>query len=187
MIHESLKKVATLLNVPENLLTQATNPFLNHRYRREHPVGDIIVNPDQILEGDLILWFIKLYPSQDLMKALPSLTPSHFKDPFCRALYQHLASSLNSNAHLDFLALIALAQTEAEQDFFTRLLKKKINLEKKIQFFPQAVQRLIDRKRIDEREEIRQKINSGACTEDQALVLAKQFDSLKETTLIFSL
>jgi DNA primase, catalytic core len=181
MVHESLKKLASLLDVPENMLTHSTNPFLSYRYKREHPVGDIYVNADQILEGDLILWYIKLFPSQDLLKPLAFLTESHFKDPFCRSIFIELSTALRSNAHLDLIKLLSYAETSEQQIFFTRLLKKKMNVEKKALYFPQAVQRLLDRKRIEEREEIRQKLHSSATSEEEALHLARQFDTLKQT------
>ena len=168
------------MNVPENMLTQSTHPFLNYRYKREHPVGDILINPDQILEGDLILWYIKLFPSQDLLKPLAFLTYQHFKDPFCRALFTQLTDSLQRNTPLDLIQLLTAAETPEQQEFFTRLLKKKINIDKKEIYFPQAVQRLIDRKRLEDREEIRQKLHSGTPSEEEALLLAKQFDALKQ-------
>lgn len=180
MVHESLKKLADLLQVPENLLTRSTNPFMNFKYKREHPVGDIQINPDQILEGDLLLWYIKLYPSQDLMKPLLYLTEGHFKDPFCRALFVELSSALRNNGPLDLIKLLAHAETPEQQLFFTQLLKKRIHLEKKHIYFTNAVQRLLDRKRLEEREEIRQKLHSSTTTEEEALRLAKQFDILKQ-------
>lgn len=180
MVHESLKKLADLLNVPENLVTHSAQPFLGYKYKREHPVGDMHINPDQILEGDLILWYIKLFPSSDLMKPLQFLTEGHFKDPFCRALFIELTSALKSNAPLDLIKLLSHAETPEQQIFFTRLLKKKIHIEKKGIFFTGAVQKLIDRKRLEEREEIRQKLHSSTTSEEEALRLAKQFDALKQ-------
>lgn len=179
MVHESLKKLAGLLNVPENMLTQSTNPFLAYRYKREHPVGEIQINPDQILEGDVILWYIKLFPATELHQGISYLTDAHFKDLFCRAAFRELKAALQGNQPLDLIRLLSLAETSQEQDFFGRLLKKRINVEKKELYFPQAIQRLLDRKRLEEREEIRQKLHSGVPSEEEALQLAKQFDSLK--------
>jgi DNA primase len=60
------------------------------------------------------------------------------------------------------------------------ILQKRVNRERAEVCFLETVQRLLERHWMNQREEIKVKIYSGTCSEEQVLELARKFDQLKK-------
>jgi len=64
--------------------------------------------------------------------------------------------------------------------FWQRLSKKKVNTDKAEEGLIEVIHRLLIRKWMEEREGIKAKIQSGTCTDAEALQLAKAFDEIRK-------
>jgi DNA primase len=86
---------------------------------------------------------------------------------------------LLAQGNADLLSLaICLDDTEG-QLFMSELLQKKVNTEKAESLFLETIQRILNRNWMEMREDIKIRIHSGQCTDDEVDVLMRKFDELK--------
>lgn len=180
MVHESLRKLARLTQTPESMIgVGETTPQVH--IKRQASVSFTGVDPDRILEADLLRWLLLMGEScpELIPIAKTNLTPEHFRLTAGRMLYEKYLHALENNLPRDLLSLaIDLEQTEA-QLFMAEILQKRVNRDKAVSCFMETVQRLLERHWMQQREEIKMKIFSGTCSEEQVLELARKFDELK--------
>jgi DNA primase len=173
MIHESLKQLSQTLEVPEETLGLNPGAFRGSYKRETLQLGGI--DPGRILEFDLLRWLFimgsenKLY----LSTAATYLKEEDFYDPVCRALFQaHV-----KHPGAEILEVILESGEEKAPHYVEEIMKQKVNLQKAQGHFLETVQKLVDRRWLEEREEIKRKIHSGKYSDEQVLELAKAFDS----------
>lgn len=178
MVHESLRKLAKLLEVPESLLGIGKAPETPQTFiKKEGRVSDINVDPDLVLETDLLRW-LSLDPTLiDL--AQNNITPDHFYNPLCRRLYVQLESSED-----DLLTLAMQSDDPETKLFISNMIQKKVNKEKSKEGLLATLQKILERHYLDAREQIRRKIESGTLSDEETLLLAKQFDNLNRPDLV---
>lgn len=170
MVHESLRKVASLVNVPEEMIG-VKQSYAPHLYvKREGRALRDPVDPNRVLELDLLRWLV-LMREEFLSIAELNLSEEHFWSPACRELYTKLRTEKNT----DLLALAA-----GDTTLLDEILKKKVNRERAKGQFLETVQKLLDRQWMQTREAIKMEIHSGKHTDEELLALAKQFDELKK-------
>jgi DNA primase len=182
MVHESLKKLASLADVPDEILGAATRVAPNMQIKRIQFFGKEEVDPDKILEGDLLRWLIvcgndnaKLY---DLCKV--NLTSTSFRNPLARLLYDYLLKCYEEKRPFDFLELAAEVEGEEANSFLSSILGRKVNREKAHLLIEETIVRIKERNWLFEREQIRQKIQSGTLSEEEVHELVKKFDEVKK-------
>lgn len=189
MVHESLRKLARLLQVPEEMvgLTRAggSNPLM----RRSASAGWLQIDPDKILEGDLLRWLLlsgeKRAAIIQLVKA--NLQESDFKNDHCKLLYQKILLVGQSQENWDTLALAAEVGDHDAQALLDELLRKKINREKALEHVEETVKKLLERNWMHQRESIRLKLESGTCSEEEEMQLLQEFIALKRPEAIKTL
>lgn len=168
MVHESLKKLAALTN--------SFDAILNLYDRKEEVQKRGIlsfeeINPDEILEMDLLrLLFLE---KKFLDVASKNLNEKYFKVEACKNLY------LKFMQVEDFLALGSILSDE-ESKLLSVVMQRKINREKREELLTATLQKVLDREWMLEREEIKLKINSKNCSDEEAFVLAQEFDRIKK-------
>jgi len=174
MVHESLRKLAELVQVPEELIgVGALQPT---QVKREGHVKQEGVDADKILETDLLRLLFrageKLFP---IVRA--NLKPEQLKIASCRRLY---AIFLEAGSSIDLLACAGGLEKEEESDIVLEIMSRKIQLEKAEESLISTIKRILQRNWMEEREAIKLKLHSGKLEEDEALEIAKQFDVLKK-------
>ena len=171
MVHESLRKLAHLLSVPEKLIgldAPEAKPFV----KTSGSITQTDVNPDRILEVDLLRW---LYLTPDLSPHIKrNIEPKHLRVPACRSLYERFLASTE-----DFRTLTLSLDNPEEMLLLTEIAQKKVNLERKEQGVNETILALLERYWLSEREKIKRQIQSGKLTQDEVLALARTFDQLK--------
>jgi DNA primase len=176
MVHESLRKLALIAKVPENMLGVGVlpeTPFIKQVGR----VSFTRIDPDRILETDLLRWllFVGESDSRLLHIVRNNLKPDHFRTESCRRLF-----SLYLEQPRDLFSL-AIDMDEAEgQALLSEIMEKKINLQKAEEGIILTVRKILLREWMAEREAIKMKIHRGDCSDEEVLELAKQFDLLKK-------
>jgi len=178
IIHESMKKLAEITATPAAMID--INP---EAICQAYSVAksEEKVDGDEVLEKDLLRWlFIMGGEKEIILKiAINNLKSENFKINSCRKFYERFMQLYANEEKLDLLSF-ANSFSEEEESFFSSILKKRINREKTEDVFIETVQKMLDRDWLLEREEIKQKIQSGLCSEVEVMELARQFDNLKK-------
>jgi DNA primase len=183
MVHESLRQLARLLQIPETMIAAETlvSPSITYLKKVAHVGTQASIDPNRILECDLLRWMLLMgetHPHFIEMVRL-NLTEADFHAPICRNLYLAYLEQCAHGRSPDLLSLVIAIDHEEGQAFISELLQKKVNKEKAEAHFIETIQRLLDRKWMALREEIKMKIQSGQLSDDEALEFVKQFDDLK--------
>ncbi len=180
MVHESLRKLAQLMQVPENLIGVGTlQPMM---IRREGHITQEGVDANKILETDLLrLLFLSNEPK--LFKiAKNNLSPAELKVDICRRLYTIFLDAYEKESCTDLLSCAAGLEKEEESDIVLDIMRRKIHVEKAEEALLHTLKTILQRNWMEERESIKIQLYSGKLSEDEALDLAKQFDHLKRNS-----
>ena len=182
MVHESLRKLARLTQTPESILNTSEPPSPQTHIKRQASVTFTEIDPDRIIEADLLRWLILMGPSLPKLVQIAELNlkGAHFRHPAGRGLYEKYIAAAKDGKPCDLLSLAIDLDHAEQQIFMAEVLQKKVNREKAYECFVETVQRILERHWMQQREEIKIRIYSGKCSEDEVLDLARQFDLIKK-------
>jgi len=183
MVHESLKELAKLLSIPEGMLGIGVDYIPNVHINNNAIAGIHQVDSHRILEADFLRWLLLASDEHPQLVALAKATiaPCDLIVPPCQRLYSCYLDRLAKGLACDLLSLSIALPTQQEQALIAELPEKKINKERADFLFAETIQRLHDRNWMQQREAIKMRIQSGQCSDDEVMELARQFDALKRT------
>jgi len=180
MVHESLRKLARLTQTPEAIVGAPEENAPQIYIKRSTSLGVTEIDPDRILEADLLRWLLLGPVTEQMIRIVESnLNTEHFRLAAARRLYEKALSAAKENKTCDLLTLAIDLENPEQQMFLAEILQKRVNRDKAMDGLIEAVQRLLERYWMQQREEIKLKIYSGKCSEAEVLELAKQFDEIK--------
>ena len=166
MVHESVKRLAFLLQVPQEILGIG---MVRQNYEKQavEPIKVIDVNYDRILEGDLLRWLILFNNEANaeiglLFKVIYS---EDFILPEAKQLFLQLKEAHGKNQKIDLLSLASYLE-EDTRVFVDEIFQRKIAKERGDTLWKEALQKLLDRNWMGKREEVRSKIQSGQYSDD---------------------
>jgi DNA primase len=183
MIHESLRKLARITNTPESLvgapIKEENSPQIY--IKRTASVTFTEIDPDRILEADLLRWLLLMGQTLPKLFALAAanLTSTHFRVAAGRRLFEKIMEAAQLDKPFDLLSLAIGLDSPDQQLFMAEVLQKKINRDRALACFIETVQKMLERHWMHQREEIKIKIYSGSCSEAEVLELARKFDEVK--------
>lgn len=176
MVHESLRKLAQLIAVPESVVGVGASPE-SHFIKRTGKAGKHDVDSDRVLETDLLRWLLLKTDERLFTIAKTNLAPDLFRNPICQRIFTHI---LSRETPTDLISLASTLENEEEQKLLSQIVEKKVNVDRAEEGLVEVIHRLLIRKWMEEREAIRAKIHSGACSEEETLKLAKVFDEIRK-------
>lgn len=180
LVHESLRKLASIANVPE--ATLGMGPHVAEGFvRRSEAVVKLSIDPNKILETDLLRWLLLSSTDQRKMIELAkkNVRPDQMKTPSCKSLYEALLTAHAQNLPVDLLSLGSKVNTAEEQQVLSDLMQRKINVQKAEEGIKESIRKILLRHWMEERESIKIQIQNSNGSEEDVLLLAKQFDELK--------
>lgn len=181
MVHESLRKLARLTQTPESIIGGPEQNTPQVYIKRSASVTFTEIDPDRILEADLLRWLFLM--GESCLSLIPiaeaNLKPEHFRVAAGRSLFEKYLAAAKENKPRDLLTLAIDLEQAEQQLFMAEILQKRVNREKAVSCFVETVQRMLERHWMHQREEIKLKIYSGTCNEAEVLDLARQFDQIK--------
>ncbi|MBJ7449297.1 MAG: DNA primase [Parachlamydiales bacterium] len=182
MVHESLRKLARLTNIPEEVLATNSSTRAFRFIKKSGSAGGFEVDPDRILETDLLRWLLLMGEEERKLVDIAgqNLELDHFSIPICRQIYQTYMSAFKENKPRDLLSLAIDLDDADAQLFLSDILQKRVKRERCMDHIVETVQKMLDRHWMHQREAIKQKIQSGNLSDDEAIALAKQFDDLRK-------
>jgi DNA primase len=181
MVHESLRKLAHLVQVPESMIDLSQEYQPNLYIRKASSAGLQNIDPDCILESDFLRWLLLMgeqYPPFIEM-ARRNIRPEDLFAASCRDIYRTYLEAYENQRPCDLLSLAIHINHSEGQLLMSNILQKKVNKERAEPQFIDTIQKILDRNWMKSREEIRMRIQSGQCSEEEAFELVKQFDELK--------
>ena len=183
MVHESLKKLAALTQVPEEVLGVGMGQPKTMAFKRNlSNTAQQAVDPDRILEQDLLRWLILCGPSTSELVEIctKNMTCDELRLQLAKMIYTSVTEMLLENKELDLLKLSSDIEADDMPLFLSEILSKKVNREKAREQLINTIQRIKERNWMLEREAIKMKIHSGKASEEELMELVKQFDELKK-------
>ncbi|MGZ3732890.1 MAG: DNA primase [Parachlamydiaceae bacterium] len=182
MVHESLRKLAHLVRVPEETIGVGQEYIPNLYIKRSSNVGlHESIDPNKILEFDVLRWLILLgKDQQDLVEMIKvNVIPEDFKLTTSRAIYEAYLECFHAGRVCDLLSIAAVLDESEAQQALSEILQRKVNLERLEDQFKDSIQRILDRNWMEQREQIRIKILEGQCSDEEEIELTKRFDELR--------
>lgn len=181
MVHETLKKLAHQLQLPEDVVGVNVDPIPNIYIRKSESVGIQTIDPDKIIEGDLLRWMLVIGQEKShLIKLIRNnIKKEDLKIDLCKKIFEVYLKNEENQRPFDFLSLIIDVDDPEAQLFISDLLQRRINKDRAEEKVNETIQKILDRNWMQQREAIKIKIQSGKCSDDEVLELAKEFDALK--------
>lgn len=182
MIHESLKKLAEISQVPEAALGIGQISLPDLFIKKSASVQIQEVDPNRILEGDFIRWLVfasSEYP-QLVKLAKANIDKTHLCIAGASKLYESFLTAFEESKACDLLALGSCLETEEDQKLLSEIMQRKINISKAEDGFKETVRKILIRQWMEESEAIRSKLHSGTLTDEEALELGRQFVEIKK-------
>ncbi len=176
MVYEAERKLANSLQVPEAMIQQKMIMVKSQK-------KEVLVNPDQIVESDLLRWIIVSGNGEAALLPIvqKNLSAVDFIDPPARKLYGHLCDLYVKNIPFDLLTLAEYVDRD-EGGLLDLIVRKKIQLEKGKIGVKESIQKILERNWMLKRELIKTQIQMGKQSEAEILQLAKEFDILRKMT-----
>lgn len=183
MVHESLRKLAHLTHVSENIIGVGQDYSPNILIKKSASIGLQTIDPNRVMESDFIRWLL-LMGDQTTFNELAriNIKPEDLKVTLIRKIYEIYLQNVEYQQPNDLLSLAINLDDAEGQLIMSELLQKKINKEKAEHQFVEAMQKILDRNWMETREQIKMKIQSGQYSDDEVLDLVKQFDHFKRNT-----
>lgn len=175
MVHESLRQLAHLAQVPEEMVGVGQEYMPNTLIRKSASIGFEEVDPVRILELDFLRWLIVVGTPGLIEIAEQNIQVDDLQHSVCRRFYQTFLTHYHNQLPCDLLTLI---QEEKDQELISELMSKKVEKEKAESLLVSTIQRILDRNWMEKREEIRRKIQSGNHSDDDAVALMKILNDL---------
>ena len=171
MVHESLRKIASLVRVPEEMVGVQHEAFAPSYVKSRGTLTLNTVDPNRVLELDLIRWLV-LMGAVFIPTVKAYLAEKHFLTASCLQLFQKIMVEGKTD-------LFTLAADIEDPSLLDEMLQKKVNRDRAEINFLETVQKLLDREWMQTREAIKMEIHNGGHSDEKVLELAKQFDALK--------
>lgn len=182
MVHETLRKLASQVKVPEELVGVGQE-HIQHIYVKRNATLGLVesVDPDRILETDLLRWLLLL--GKEIPKLLDivkiNLKETDFRIPICQKIFFICMGKHEIQETCDLLSLAIELEEKEGQELIRDLPNKKVNRERAEQQLIETIKKILDRNWMFKREELKSKIQSGQYSDDEAMALLKQFDELR--------
>lgn len=182
LVHESLRKLAHIVQVPEDIVGVNQQHVPNIYIQKSSSIGVQNINPDRIMESDILRWLLltREKTPQYVNLSRQHINPEALKEAACQQLYRTILQQAEQEGPQDLLSL-AIDVDEECQSLISEILAKKVNKEKTDQHFEESLQRILDRNWMHQCEVIKNKIQSGHCSDEEVLNLIKEFDTLKRS------
>ena len=179
MVHESLRQLAEIAQVPESAIGVGQISLPDLFIKKKGVLGIQEIDPHRILEADFLRWLIFSDSQEMAVLAKANIRQEHFYMPTAYRLYQEFLEAKEQGRPCDLLAMGSCLPTEEDQKLLTEVMQRKINLSKANEGFTETVRKMLVRKWMEDREAIRCQLQAGNLSDEEALALAKQFDAMK--------
>lgn len=182
MVHESLRKLANLVRVPEAMVGVGEEHVPNIYIKKSANIGLETIDPDKILESDFLHWILLQDRNQSrfLEFARLHLKPEELHVSTCRQVYQACIEA-QSNGPTGLLDITCHLADAEGQNLISEILRRKVNRDRAEEHFIDSIQKILNRNWMEQCEEIKLRIQSAQCTDEEATELSKKYTELRRS------
>lgn len=177
LVHESLKQIAALLQVPEETLGLKAGQVVSLSYQKRLSLQASFVDPIKVLEMDLIRLLLM---GADPGLIFNNLGAEQLLHTGCREMFVALQERFVKKEEINLLDLAAHLTDEGHVQLLNEILQKKVNQLRLGEHTKEVVKKILERNWMQEAENLRLKIQSLNHSEEEALALAKELTLLKK-------
>lgn len=183
MVHESLRRVAHLLQVPEEMVTSSSISAGHYLIRKTANAGIMEIDADRILESDLLRWLLVsgIHSFDYYICVRKNLNLNDLKVDACRNLFKAIDTMACEGKSWDLLSLMAQGELEIQQ-LLDEIMQRKVKRENSEQLLIETIQKILDRNWMLKCEEISMKIRSGQFSDEESLELMKELAAMKKNS-----
>ncbi len=179
MVHESLRKLAEIACVPQEVVGVGLLATMPAPVRKTQTAGSTEIDPDRIIEADLLRWLFMASAHDVLIAAMIQLNIT--KDFLLLEPAKYLFDLyFSSQGTQDLLSLSTHAEDLDSALFLAEILSKKINVEKAYEGTVHAIYKILEREWMKTRAELIERMQKNSTSEEETLQLVKEFDLLKK-------
>lgn len=179
MVHETLKKLAQTLNVPEEYITTSFEYRPNVYLQKKQKIHfEDLIDGDLIIESDFLRWLV-FFGQEDkslLSLAFANIKEEDLKTESAKELYASIRQKALKEEAILFLSLATELRHERAGALLDQIGSKKINKERAQDELKRTIEQLLTRNWMQKKEEIR--LKSQTANEEEAFALLKAFNTL---------
>ena len=172
MIHESLQRLARLVQLPEQLIAHSKPSYSLKRGE------NIDVDADRILEIDLLRLLLR-GPTHFREIIQKYIEPDHLKHAACKKLYQAYLEA----EEVDLFSVMESIDDCQVETCLDEIMATKLNNDKVEPLFRVTLQRLLDRQWLEKRQAVQQLINSKEHSDEEMWELVRRFDAIERAVV----
>lgn len=183
MVHESLKRLCSLAQIPEDLLGIGTIVSPSIYAKKAQAIGDrASVDPDRVLEADLLRWLILYGHVEKTVVELCSknIGIEDLVHPVAKKLYDRVLQMLQESGRVDMTALVNECNDEAVEQLIQEILEKKVNRDKVELHLIETLKRIKERNWMRERDRVAAKLQDKSLSEEEQMRYLAEFSALKK-------
>lgn len=183
MVHESLRKLAHLLQVPLEMVTSSVVSGNQYLVRKSATADVLEINPDRILEGDLLRWLLIAGDKSldHFLLVRKNLNPDDLRDPICRSLLLAIEAAVSDGLqNWTMMDLVSRTQDERVQELFDSIASKRIQRDRPEELLRETIQKILERNWMQRCEELDLRLRSGQLSEEESFVLIQEYGRLRK-------
>lgn len=173
MVHESLKKVSQLLQIPSQLLPSSPVPVKKIAHREKE------MEPHKALEIDILRCLVTLKDESHIKLCQTHLNPIHFVHPLCQRFFICWKEKAHATEPFDLLHFASLVQDDLAEKLLDDLAEKALQPSPSPSHLFEAIERLQLRHWTHEKQQLYALIMKTTNDEEQTKLL-KAFDLLQK-------
>jgi len=178
LVHETLKALAEKAHLPAHLLQEERKERLQVIKSASKSDGPSV----SAIDEDIVYWLIhsSMRPTFFFEMAELNVEQEGFENAGCQRLFEVCLKLFKEKGSLDLITLCSCVDEELSA-LIDKLSKKRVNRDKAKILYERALLKFKERQWLKEREAIKLKIQSGACSDDEVLELVRAFDQIKNS------
>ncbi len=182
MVHESLRKLAEIAGVPESTIGVGQISLPNIFIKRNGSLKVHDVDPNRILETDLLRWLIIVgqHVPRLVLLAKANILSEHFHVKGALRIYEAYIQAHDAQTPCDLLQLGESLSDEDDHKLLDEVMQRKINVQKAEEGIKETLRKILVRHWMEKREAVRMQIHQGGGSEEELSVLAQEFDAIKK-------
>jgi len=178
LVHESLKQLAELAEVPEKFL-QVGEKVAPAAFVR--PVSLPTMPSEMVGELELIRWLVFVgNEKQEIFEyCSENLTPEELTHEAPKKLYAHILESYTKGEIVDSMNILSECDTEEIEELYQKIMSRPQDEKKAMQIVQELVQKIKQHHWLKKREAILKAMEDPERTEDERMELAREYSLLK--------
>jgi DNA primase len=181
LVHESLRQLASLVQVPEKLLNISERPVLTSLPSPSLPIS-VAGDATMMLELDIVHYLVHGFDNKELVECLSkNISENDFISDQVRKLFSKGMKQIEQGERVDFVSLASELDTEDGEKIFQLLVSRKQKAEDALQKLKELIYKVRERNWLQKREAIRLKMEETHVDEQELMTLAKKFDDLMKS------